>query len=98
MMKMPRMESAYSSKTVCAVLFTFFFLTFAFDAYAIDPTNKLDFDGDGKADIAIYREGAANDRVSTQAYSQSTFWYWSSLNGTWEDEPFWTNLRCAGSG
>jgi hypothetical protein len=89
-MKMPGMESSYGSKTACAVFLAFFFLTFAFDAYSIDPTNRLDFDGDGKADIAIYREGNPS-RVS-QAYSPSTFWYWSSLYGTWEDEPWGRSL------
>lgn len=80
-MKIPRTESARGSKAACAVFFAFFFLTFAFDAYSIDPTNKLDFDGDGKADIAVYREGSANDRVSSQAYSGSYWYYLGSSSG-----------------
>jgi hypothetical protein len=80
-MKIPSAKSARSSKVACAVFFAFFFLTFAFDAYSKDPTNKLDFDGDGKADIAVYREGAANDRVSSQAYSGSYWYYLGSTSG-----------------
>ena len=42
-------------------------------ALAIDNSFKLDFDGDGKTDIAVYREGAR----SAQGPQPS---YWYSLN------------------
>lgn len=44
---------------------------------ATDPTNRTDFDGDGKADIAVYREGSRliND------YLPSYWYYISSITG-----------------
>lgn len=60
----------------------------------MDPTNKMDFVGDGRADLAIYREGC--DRVSIPepscAYAPSYFWVYNLETGTWGVYPYGQSL------
>jgi hypothetical protein len=50
---------------ICTVLFT------ASAAFATDPSAKLDFNGDGRTDIAVYREGSRNPMLAPQA----SYWH-----------------------
>lgn len=47
-------------------------LTFGRPARAVDPTTRLDFDGDGKTDIAVYRKGFLNTDQSYWIYVKSS--------------------------
>lgn len=80
-MKMLRTKTASGSKTVCSVFFAFFFLVSAFNIYPIDPTNKFDFDGDGAADISVYREGGVDRTSPGQEYLLSYWYYQNILTG-----------------
>lgn len=79
---MPMIKANSGFQAVLSVFFTFLFLISAINIYAVDPTNRLDFNGDGKADIAYYREG--NQNRSTADYTQSNFYYLDPINGTIE--------------
>ncbi len=79
-MKMPTIKAVTGFEAVSLVFFTFLFLIFATNIYARDLTNRLDFNGDGRADIAVYREG--NQSRSTAVYDPSTWYYSDPISGT----------------
>src|SRR5687767_13491870 len=51
---------------ICLCLF------YASSAFATDKSFNLDFDGDGKTDIALYREGSR----SAETAPQPSYWYY----------------------
>lgn len=52
--------------------FTIFIcLFFGITAFAVDNSFKLDFDGDGRTDIALYREGSRDIKIAPQP----SYWY-----------------------
>ena len=58
------------SLVICLCLFP------ALDGFAVDNSFKLDFDGDGRTDIALYREGSRSPDIAPQ----QSFWYFLNTN------------------
>jgi len=79
-MRMPMIKAGFGLEAVVLVFFAFLFLLLTNNAYAVDPTNRLDFNGDGRADIAVYREG--NQSRLTAIYYPSEWYYLDPVTGT----------------
>src|SRR5262245_41520392 len=59
-------------------IFICLFLTLG--VFATDNSYKLDFDGDGRSDLALYREGSRDPNVAPQP----SYWYFlNTSNGHW---------------
>lgn len=62
------MKSLQIILTICVCLFTFS------NVFARDNSFRLDFDGDGRTDLALYREGSRSIDIAPQ----QSYWYYLS--------------------
>ena len=53
----------------CVIIFTVLFTTVV--TFATDQSAKLDFNGDGRTDIAVYREGSRSPLTAPNA----SYWH-----------------------
>ena len=74
----------YFRHPVSILIFVICLHVLALASFATDRTVKYDFDGDGKTDIAVYREGLFTPTVRTSSY----FYYRKSSTGEIIARPF----------